>query len=200
MNNFLSIVWYRVLPPEYGGQKGIAHFNYYLGRKVMLTCLCSRNNTVAEELSYKLVNTLPASRLQFWNPFVRNRILSLIRRQHFSHIIIEHPWHGWLGVHKKKYGFKFIIHAHNIEHLRIKARNKFWWRSLKNTEETSFALADFILFKTEEDKQTAMKLFNVSPQKCLIIPYGVTENKPPFANRELIDRIRTQHHVNTAEK
>ncbi|MEI9912883.1 MAG: hypothetical protein WDO71_26530 [Bacteroidota bacterium] len=97
MNNFLSIVWYKVLPPEYGGQKGIAHFNDWLGQKAALTCLCSQDNQSDRVLSYKLRKELPVSRLQFWNPFVRNKILSFIRQQSFTHIIIEHPYHGWLG-------------------------------------------------------------------------------------------------------
>jgi glycosyltransferase involved in cell wall biosynthesis len=200
MNNFLSIVWYRVLPPEYGGQKGIAHFNHCLGKKVPLTCLCSRNNVPEDILPYKILNNLPVSRFQFWNPFVRKQILSLIRQQSFTHIIIEHPWHGWLGKYKQKFGFRFIVHAHNIEHLRMKERGKLWWQLVKRTEQKAFDIADHILFKTERDKETAIKLFNISPQKCFIVPYGIKETEQPAPNIAIKEQLRKKYNIAPDEK
>jgi glycosyltransferase involved in cell wall biosynthesis len=200
MNNFLSVVWYKVLPAAYGGQKGIAHFNYWLGKKVALTCLCSRNNVGGDGLTYKLINNLPGSKFQFWNPFVRRQILSLIRKQSFTHIIVEHPWHGWLGKYKKKYDFRVIVHAHNIEHLRMKAKDRLWWRSLKRTERNAFIRADHILFKTEKDKETAMKLFGISHKKCLIVPYGISETEPPVVNIDIKDQLRKKYNITLDEK
>ena len=200
MNNFLSIVWYRVLPAIYGGQKGIAHFNHYLSKKVSLTCLCSRNNVNDDSTGYEIINRLPVSKLQFWNPLVKRKILSLVRDRSFTHIIIEHPWHGWLGKYKNKYGFKFIVHAHNIEHLRLKAKNSLGWRFLKRTEQKAFELADHILFKTEKDKQTAINLFNITPAKCLIVPYGIAETGQPVANIELKEHLRNKYGFPATEK
>ena len=200
MNNFLSVVWYRVLPPHYGGQKGIAHFNDHLGKKVSLTCLCSRNNIVDEPLSYKVLCDLPRSKLQFWNPFIRKKILSLIRNQRFTHVLIEHPWHGWLGKYKRKYGFKFIVHAHNIEHLRIKGKNRLSSGLLKRTEEKAFVFADHLLFKTENDKKTAITLFRISPEKCLIVPYGVREKEQFVPDSEIKDQLRKKYNIAPEEK
>jgi polysaccharide biosynthesis protein PslH len=200
MNNFLSVVWYKVLPPQYGGQKGIAHFNDCLAKKVILTCLCSRNNMVNEPLSYKVINTLPASKLQFWNPFVRKQVLEFIRKRSFTHIIIEHPWHGWIGHYKEKLGFKFIVHAHNIEHLRIKSKNRLGWRLLRRTEKMAFGLADHVLFKTEKDKETAISLFRVPEKNCVIVPYGIMEKEEPFINSGLKEQLRKKHAIRTEEK
>jgi glycosyltransferase involved in cell wall biosynthesis len=200
MNNFLSIVWYRVLPPLYGGQKGIAHFNYYLGKKVALTCLCSGNNSPAHDLPYKVLNNLPVSRLQFWDPSVRKEILALIRLQSFTHIIIEHPYHAWLGKYKQKTGFKFIVHAHNIEHLRMKARGKLWWRLVKRTEQKAFALADHVLFKTEADKNTAINLFGTDPNKCQVVPYGIEEFSQPEFPKEIKEAFKKKYAIGPGEK
>ena len=200
MNNFLSIVWYRVLPPEYGGQKGIADFNECLGRKVTLTCLCSRNNTPHSSLSYKVLNDLPPTRFQFWNPFVRKQILSVVKKQSFSHIIIEHPWHGWLGKYKEKMGFRFIVHAHNIEHLRMKARAKPWWRFIKNTEQKAFDSADHIFFKTTADRQLAISIFAIDPGKCMIVPYGIKETSQPVLSAAAKEIFRKKHAIQTDEK
>lgn len=41
MSKILSIVWYKVLPPVFGGQKGIAGFNKHLAKHHPLVCLCS---------------------------------------------------------------------------------------------------------------------------------------------------------------
>jgi glycosyltransferase involved in cell wall biosynthesis len=200
MNNFLSIVWYRVLPPNYGGQKGIALFNQSLGIKVPLTCLCSEDNIPEDGLSYHVANSLPISRFQFWNPFVKKRILSLIRQQSFTHIIIEHPWHAWLGKYKKQLNFRFIVHAHNIEHLRMKARNKTWWWLLKNTERKAFAKADHILFKTETDQATAMNIFNIPAEKCIVVPYGIIEKQQPDPGQEIKKEIKKQYNISEEEK
>jgi glycosyltransferase involved in cell wall biosynthesis len=200
MNNFLSIVWYKILPPLYGGQKGIASFNHYLGKKVPLTCLFSRNNAPGENLSYKTLNNLPVSRFQFKNPFVKKRMLSLVRQQSFTHVIIEHPYHAWLGKYKKKFGFRFIVHAHNIEHIRMKVRGKYWWRLVKGTEQKAFERADHILFKTEADKTTAINLFNLSPQKCLIVPYGTEETQQPASDSEKKERLRKKYNITPDEK
>lgn len=200
MKNFLSIVWYRVLPPQYGGQKGIACFNQHLGIKVPLTCLCSANNIPADNLSYKVQNSLPVSRLQFLSPFVRKHIRSLISQQSFTHIIIEHPYHGWLGKYKKQLGFYFIVHAHNIEHLRMKARGKPWWGLLKRTERAAFKKADLILFKTENDQQKAISLFNIPSQKCMVVPYGVNQTQPPSPDSLLKEELKKKYTINAEEK
>ncbi len=200
MNNFLSVVWYKILPPEYGGQKGIAGFNYHLGKKAPLTCLCSHTNLPDEDISYKVLNTLPVSRFQFWNPFVRKKILSLIRRQSFTHIIIEHPWHGWLGKHKHEAGFKFIVHAHNIEFLRMKARGKPWWTLAKGVERKAFEMADTILFKTETDRSTAIRVFNISADKCIIVPYGIKETEQPVINIETKEKLKREYNISPGKK
>jgi glycosyltransferase involved in cell wall biosynthesis len=200
MKGFLSIVWYRVLPPVYGGQKGIAHFNDHLAKKVNLTCLCSQNNEAPAGLSYKLLNELPTSRFQAWNPLVRRQVLRLIKQHSFSHIIIEHPYYGWLGKHKSKYGFRFIVHAHNIEYLRMKARGKAWWRWIKRTERRAFASADHILFKTEEDKNKAISIFNIDASKCMIVPYGIEENEQPQSSALAKQRVKEKYGIGDDEK
>ncbi|MBL7740065.1 MAG: glycosyltransferase family 4 protein [Chitinophagaceae bacterium] len=200
MKKFLSIVWYRVLPPEYGGQKGIAYFNEYLGRKVSLTCLCSENNSPDQPLSYQLVNKLPSSPLQFWMPPARKQVLQYIKENPFTHIIIEHPYHGWLGKYKEKYGFRFIVHAHNIEHLRMKARGKLWWRWIKRAERSAFRSADHILFKTGTDRSAAIELFGLEPRKCHLVPYGLSETARLPGDKNYKQMIQERHGISPDKK
>lgn len=200
MKNFLSIVWYKVLPPVYGGQRGIALFNQYLGQRVPLTCLCSSDNVPAGGLPYRVVNELPVSKAQFWNPFVRKKILDRIKADGSTHVIIEHPYHGWLGRHKDRLHFQFIVHAHNIEHLRMKARGKPWWRQIRSMEEEAFGYADLILFKTREDMELAQEMFDLPGGRCMIIPYGISLRQPPELSVEERDEFRRRWNIGPQEK
>jgi len=197
MNKFLSIVWYKVLPPVYGGQKGIAHFNEHLANRIALTCLCSKNNASKEKLNYQIKAVLPTSKLQFWNPVVRSKILNEIKSQDYDHVIIEHPYHGWLGKHKMKLGFKFIVHAHNIEFTRMRSRGLWWWRIIRAVERNAFRNADHILFKTEDDRKYAIEHFGIDIERALVVPYGINRTRDqPEAQAE----VRSRHGIRQTEK
>jgi polysaccharide biosynthesis protein PslH len=200
MENFLSLVWYKVLPAHYGGQKDIAIFNKYFGEKKYLTCLCSKNNQAEATMTYAVYPLLPKSKWQFFLPAVRKKIRLFIRRHQFTHIILEHPYHAWIYKYRKKLNFKLILHAHNIEFIRMQERKKWWWPLVKYIERTAFKKADSILFKTEKDKEQAIRIFGVNENKCLIVPYGMEMEYQPPANTELKKKIRSNHGIAPAEK
>lgn len=199
MNKFLSIVWYKVLPAVYGGQKGITQFNQALGEKADLTCLCSKNNVVTPGLSFRVQPELPVSKSQFWNLFTRKKILDKIRNEKYNHIIIEHPYHGWLGKHKQKLNFQFIVHAHNIEFVRLKKKGEWWWRIVRSMEKNAFRSADFILFKTQEDREFAINSFLLYSENCLLLPFGTELKSAPKKNLALTARIRERHRIADTE-
>lgn len=71
----VSLVWHRILPAQYGRQKGTALFNQHLGRLAELTCLCSKlfagtldyaSNAAAVEAIYKIIAPELA---KTWLPF-----------------------------------------------------------------------------------------------------------------------------------
>lgn len=168
----LSVVWYKVLPPLFGGQKGVALFNEYLGRLVPLTCLCSKNNTVIPA-SYRIEATLPVSKTQFLNPFCWRKIFLLAKRQKATHLILEFPYYGLAGfLTKKLAGVKLLIHAHNIESLRFRSQNKRWWRILQAYEKWTLKKADGVFFKTEEERTLAVKHYSLTTEKTIVVPYG----------------------------
>ncbi|RTL60627.1 MAG: glycosyltransferase [Sphingobacteriales bacterium] len=200
MSNFLSIIWYKVLPAHYGGQKGISRFNHHLGMKVRLTALCSADNITTSELTYKIIPALPVSKTQFFNPRVRRRILRELSNQQYTHVILEHPYHAWLSEYKKKFGFKLIVHAHNIEFLRMKQRNKWWWRWVKYAEQKAYKHADYILFKTKKDLLLAKQLFNITEEQSIIVPYGIDLKEPPAFHSSVKEKIKSKHHLLPGEK
>ncbi len=181
MEKILSVVWYKVLPAKYGGQKGIALFNKYLAREAELVCLCSKNNEPGGKVNYKLIPGLPVSKTQFINSFCWHKIISTVKKEKITHLILEHPYHGiagWLA--KKIHGVKLIVHSHNIEALRFKETGSRWWRLLAIYEKWVHRQANLNLFKTEDELQYAVANFGLNKEKCLVTHYGIDpEEKRP---------------------
>src|SRR4029078_5724825 len=160
----LSIVWYKVLPAEYGGQKGIVNFNQALGKLFPLVCLCSRNNEAPGDLSYTILPELPENKLQFFNPFVQQKIVRIAKREKPTNIILEHPYHARTAIAAcKATGAKLIVHSHNIEFERYRQMKNKGWRLLFKLEKKVHQLADLSLFKTEDDRKFAMAEFRLHP-------------------------------------
>ncbi len=199
MIRILSIVWYKILPARYGGQKGIALFNKHLSTHFPLVCLCSHNNKPANDLSYKLLPQLPVNKFQFVNPFCWIKIIRTVKKEKVSHIILEHPYHGIAGFFAKNFaGIKLIVHSHNIESLRFKEQGKWWWRILSWYEKWTHGKADLTLFKTNEDLQYALLNFKLQKNKCMVLPYGIEQTKTPehFTADKL---IRDRHGISNDE-
>lgn len=177
----VSIVWYKVLPPVFGGQKGIAGFNQQLGKLVSLTCLCSKDNPPANELSYRLLPELPAHKWQFLQPSCWNKIRETISLEKATHLILEHPYHGIAAIRSRhRTGVKLIVHSHNIESRRFRELGKWWWPVLYQYEKRIHRKADLSLFKTEADFRWALQHFKLAENKCLLLPYGI--DPQPFEN------------------
>jgi polysaccharide biosynthesis protein PslH len=200
MQKILSIVWYKVLPPVYGGQKGIADFNSALSEYAELTCLCSKNNKPDETVPYKILPKLPVNKWQFINPFVWRKIIATAGKEKVSVILLEHPYHAIAAfLCKKILSVNLVIHSHNIESYRFRQMSKWWWRLLFYYERWIHRKASLSLFKTEDDLKTAVNDFGLNAGKCMVIPFGITKD-------EITDRskaaeiIRKRHSILPAER
>jgi len=174
MSKILSISWYKVLPPKFGGQKGIALFTKYLSQLHEVIFLCSKNNENTANISFKMKAELPVSKSQFLNPFCWRKITRVAKEFRPGYIIIEHPYHGIAGYRAhKKTGAKLIVHSHNIESQRFRELGKWWWKLLAKYERWAHRKADLNLFKTETDLDWAVNNFNLIKEKCVVVPYGI---------------------------
>lgn len=186
----LSIVWYKVYPATMGGQKGIAHFNESIAQYAELHCLCARSNVTGEAFAYNVLPQLPVSKLQFINPFTWKKIFNTIRKLKPTHLLIEHPYYGFAAIRaKKKLGIPFIVHEHNIEWQRFRSIKRLGWRLLKWFEGFVLRRADLVLFKTEEDRQAAIKHHRIQPEKTHIVPYGTWLKQPLSKDEHKENRI-----------
>jgi glycosyltransferase involved in cell wall biosynthesis len=198
MKKIISLVWYKVLPPLFGGQKGIAHFNQHLARYIRVVCVCSSDNVVQEELPYEVLPVLPPGKKHIFNPFYWSKLKQIAKKENASAIILEHPYHGiaaWLAA--RATGARLIVHSHNIESNRFRQIGKWWWPLLLRYEKWVHRRASLNLFKTQEDQEWAIRQFHLSPGKCMIIPYGVER---PLLQTLPQQSIREQYGILPGEK
>jgi hypothetical protein len=182
MLNILSIVSYNFLPPKMGGQKGIGLFYSFFGKQAHVTCVTTRSNDISFAGNYEVLNILSENKLRYANVFYFFTLKKIIRRKQITHLIIEHPYYGWLGILLKKFcKVKFIVHSHNIEALRFKSIGKWWWNILWQYEKFTHRKADTNFFITDEDRAFAIKNFGLDPSKCTTVTYGMELNAPPAA-------------------
>jgi polysaccharide biosynthesis protein PslH len=177
MQKILSLVWFKIYPPYFGGQKGIAFFNKELAKYFEVDCLCSANNDIIEDAGCNILPGLPVKKSQFVDPFSWNRIRRNVNKRNYAYIIVEFPYYGFVGVWLKNKHRRLIIHTHNIESQRFKSFHKKGWKLLHYYERWSLRKADCVIFKTGEDKAYALVNFGLEENRCYVLPYGI-EKKP----------------------
>lgn len=191
-----SIVSYKILPAVLGGQKGIALFCKYISRHAPLTCITTRNNDARLAEGYGVVPVFSTSPLRYINPFYFFTIRSVIRQKQVTHIVLEHPYYGWLGILLKWFtGVRLVIHSHNIEGLRWKTLGKWWWKLLWHYEKKVHRQADYNFFIQDNDRSYAIQHFRLQAARCITVTYGIEWNKPPaLQEKEAARKILLQRH------
>ena len=180
MQNVLAIVSYNFLPPKMGGQKGIAFFYRFLSPLVNLTCITTESNDASAAKEYELLKVFSNSQLRYVNFFYFFKIRKIITEKKITHVIIEHPYYGWLGLLLKWFcNVKLIVHSHNIEALRFKSMGRWWWGILWQYEKFVHRLANGSFFIHDDDRNYANKEFRLDPAKSFTITYGIESSAPP---------------------
>src|SRR5688572_25887338 len=118
----VSIIPYKILPAQLGGEKGIALFNQYLAETVQITGIATRNNDPAYAKNYTVLNVLANSKSKYANPFLYFPVRKILKQQAATHLLIEHPYFGWLAwLLKHTTDITWVVHSHNIEYMRSKS-------------------------------------------------------------------------------
>ena len=199
----LSLVSYKFLPPEMGGQKGIAFFNRYLSKHANLSCVTIKDNSQTLTEGYPIKNILSNSATRYINPFYFFTLSHIIREEKITHLIIEHPYYGWLSVLLKWFcKVKLIVHSHNNEALRFKSMGKWWWGILWHYEKYTHKNANFNFFIQDNDRKYAIEHFKLNPQLCTVITYGFELNEAPSVaeKKSARQQICKTHNISQAEK
>jgi len=203
MAKVISIVSYQFLPAKVGGQKGIALFNKYFSRHLQLVCVTTKNNAIGEADGYEVLPLLSTSQLRYINLFYFFTLRKLLQKYQATHLLIEHPYYGWLAfLLKKTRRIKLIVHSHNIEGLRWKSLGKWWWKILWSYERFIHRRADFSFFIHQQDLDYAVREFRLDPSKCIVMTYGIERSSPPSNDEKLAARnhIVSLHKIEPQEK
>jgi glycosyltransferase involved in cell wall biosynthesis len=199
----VSIVPYKFLPPRIGGQKGIAFFNEYFSRYAQLICVTVSDNENQYAKDYETIKILGNSRFRYINLFTPFKLRKLIRERKATHILIEHPYLGWMAFLLKKMSpVKLVVHSHNMEGLRFKTLGKWWWKLLWRYERFVHQQADYNFFIQEDDRQYAIKNFGLNEHKCTVVTYGIEINSLPSETevQQAKEYVRKKHNILPTEK
>ena len=191
MATVISIVSYPFLPAKVGGQRGIALFNKYFSHYHQLICVTTRKNDPRAAEGYEVLNILSDSSLRYINILYFFKIRNIIRKYRATHLLLEHPYYGWLGVLLKWFaGVKLIVHSHNLEGLRWKTLGKWWWRVLWSYEKFTHRMANYNFFIHDEDRIYAVRNFKLNPSRCITMTYGIEWKEPPSSTA--LNQARTK--------
>ena len=191
MPNVLTIAPYPFLPPKLGGQKNIAFFYAFFAPLVKLTCVTTKNNESENVGGYELLKILSRSRSRYFNLFYFFTLRNIIRQKKISHLLIEHPYYGWLGVLLKSFcGVKLIVRSQNIESIRFKSIGKWWWKILWYYERFTHRKAHLNFFIQEDDLNYGIQQFGLSAEKCFVITYGFEMTHAPTREERNFARER----------
>src|SRR5271154_784423 len=199
----ISIVSYPFLPAKTGGEKFIALFNKHFSSYHQLICITTKKNDPEDAKEYEVMNILSNSKWRYINIFYFFTIRKIIKQKKASHLIIEHPYYGWLGVLLKWFcSVKLVVHSHNIEGLRWKTLGKWWWRILWRYEKFTHRKADYNFFIQDDDKKYAIEKFGLDPSKCLTVTYGIEWNKIPSADemQQAKQKLKAIHNIPVEKK
>lgn len=198
MTRVASLVSYKILPAKTGGQRAICLLLQYLSKEVPLTCYVTSDNETIQDAPFPVTSFFGASRLRYINPVYFFRLRREIKRTNATHILLEHPYWGWLGVLLQSFTkARLIVRSHNIESLRFRSMGRWWWRVLGWYEKFTHRCASLNFFITEEDRQYAIRNFKLNPAKCVVITYGTerTASPSPAMRRAARETVCQRHQL-----
>ena len=198
-----SLVSYQVIPAKMGGQKGIYFFLRYFSKYCQLVCYTIKNNQPQGQENFIVKNILGNGRLRYINLLYFFKLRKEFKKDGITHLVIEHPYYGWLGFLLKKFAnVKLVVHSHNIESLRFRTTGKWWWGVLWWYERFTHRTADASFFISEEDKKYAIEKFGLIKEKCTVITYGTEKNQIPAPEQRAAakNEICTNHKIDPSKK
>jgi glycosyltransferase involved in cell wall biosynthesis len=196
----LSIIPYKILPAQLGGEKGIAVFNEYLANKTDLIGISTANNDPSLAKGYRLLNFLSNNRSRYLNMFLFITLKKIIRENKITHLITEHPYYAWLAwMLRKSTGITWIVHSHNIEYMRSMSIGRSWWKTLKWYESWAYRHADKVFFISDDDRKHAIEKLGVKADKSITVTYGIEQHEIPADIAECKKIIHEKYSISSDE-
>jgi glycosyltransferase involved in cell wall biosynthesis len=127
--------------------------------------------------------SLPPNKWKFLSPLVLWKIRKLSKS--VDRIIIDYPW---FALHCLIMNIPYEIREHNIEFLRFKSYQSWFWPVLYLYEKLAYKYAKKVHCISQEDQDGLLENFSIDPQKCVLAPYcpDITRFYPTSSFKEEI--------------
>lgn len=198
--SILSIAPYRILPPSSGGQLCIIYGHHYIGKLCQDHVAGTVDNSNADNYDFQIHPIFPDTPKRYV-PFCKYpELLGLAKKYDSNAIFCEHPYMFPTAMAvSRKLKIPWFMRSHNIESERFRAFGKKWWPVMKTYEKFAMKNANGVFFITPEDRDWAIKNYEVPVQNCHLMPYGTIMDKIPHghseAKRELAEKLQINPHV-----
>ncbi len=185
--NVLGIVSYKVFPAQMGGQKHIVDFYNHLSAQTDIVLVTSKENGNTGEHPYPVLPFLYNHWKGILNLRYIFRLKKLVQQHNMDVICIEHSYFGWMGMLLRWLTKKpFVIRSQNIEAHRFRDMGRPWWRLYEWYEKMVHRKADHSFFITEEDNRWALQQWQLAPDKCSVLTYGMPAFEPVSAEKRRV--------------
>jgi len=186
------IIPYRFVPPRNGGHHAAFGFCEAMAKRHEVVVISTINN--AGETPFRLKKLFADRFYKYFSPLVKWRLWQFFRRERIQTCIIQQPFFGLIALPVcRLLGITFIAYAHNIEFQRFKTIGKWWWRLLYPIERLMYRNADRVLFISPDDREAAIPIFGLSPNKCTVVPYGTRRKTMPSDREHSRQDIISKH-------
>ncbi len=201
--HILGIAPYRFLPAINGGHKAIEQLYRHMGKYAPTAVVSTKSNSENKAIHFKLIKLFGSNPLRYINVLYYYKLKAIIRDRAITHLIMEHPYMGWLGVLlQKNTNIRLVIHAHNIEAMRFRTIKKWWWRLLWYYEKWVFNNADTVCFITGADKDYSINQYHLPQEKGMVITFGTELDSAPSISTKQTARnaIQQLHNIPSSHK
>lgn len=149
-----------------------------------------------------LVYHMPFKASRYANVLLFFKVNKLAKELQVDWIIFEQPWFAWMVFLLRIFTkHKVAIRSHNVEYLRFKSLKKWFWQILYIYEKLAYTMAHLVCFISPNDRQHAIKEFDLDENKTLLVPYGVALNTlPQCANKVDVLALRNQLQLTPNQK
>lgn len=179
------IVPYKFIPPMNGGQKAAFGMAEYLSNVVDLLCISTKNN-LTEKAQFFTRPILSNSVVRYINLFSWPQLYKTLKDKQINFCIThQHFIFFLIWPLCKILGIKSGIYIQNLEYKRFQSMGKIYWKIIYVSEWIAYKLADYLFFISPDEIPGAVRTFNISIEKCIEIPYGVSNKKYSIPDKKL---------------
>ncbi len=200
--SIVALAPYRIYPATTGGQRCASFFYGYLSKIAPVALVSVKHNAAPAGFEGKFLPVMMNATFRYANVFFFFRLRRIVKQEQATHLILDHPYFGWLGFLVQKFcTVKLVIHSHNIEGERFKTMRKWWWKMLLGYEKWVHCCADHSFFITPEDEAYALRNFKLNPAKTSVATYGTTIRRMPsqLDRQQAKQAITSQYQIKQEE-